>query len=257
MPTERPSRLTQLLTVAVSLALLFLLWAVAAVLSQSRVLPGPASVLAFIADEAAHRDLLLHLGMTLLRVALAFVVAMALGSAIGILMGLHRLTDRLFNPWLVLLLNLPALVVIVLAYIWFGLNEAAAIGAVALTKVPNVAVTIREGTRALDPGLTEMAKVFRFSKGRMLRDVILPQLQPYFAAATRTGIALIWKIVLVVELLGRPNGIGFQIYTSFQLFDVRAILGYSLAFVGVMLLVELCLVQPVEQSATRWRKRDA
>ena len=59
-------------------------------------------------------------------------------------------------------LNLPALVII-LAYVWFGLNEAAAIGAVALNKIPNVVVTVREGARALDPGLDEMARAYRLS----------------------------------------------------------------------------------------------
>lgn len=240
-----------------SIMLLLALWAASAALMESRVLPTPSAVFSFVLDEAKSGDLFMHLGMTLIRVALAFIVAMALGAAAGIAMGLHRFTDRLFDPWLILLLNIPALVVIVLAYIWFGLNEVAAIGAVALTKIPNVAVTVREGTRALDPTLAEMAKVFRFPPSRTLRHVILPQLQPYFAAATRAGIALIWKIVLVVELLGRPNGVGFQIYTYFQLFDVRAIMGYSLAFVVVMLLVEFLVVQPLERRATIWRKRDA
>ena len=60
-------------------------------------------------------------------------------------------------------MNLPALVIIVLAYIWVGLNEAAAIGAVALNKLPVTAVTIREGVRALDTRLDEMAHVFGFS----------------------------------------------------------------------------------------------
>ena len=87
--------------------------------------------------------------------------------------------------------------------------------------------------------------------------ILLPQLQPYLAASSRSGIALIWKIVLVVELLGRPNGVGFQIYLYFQLFDVAGVLAYTLAFVAVMLLVELFFVQPIERRATRWRKRDA
>lgn len=247
----------RLLIVAASLALLLGLWATAAAIAQSRVLPAPGTVLAFLGAEAVGGELWVNLGMTLFRVALAFVVAMAIGSAIGILMGLNRFTDRLFDPWLVLLLNLPALVVMVLAYIWFGLTEAAAVGAVALTKIPNVVVVMREGTRALDPAMSEMAKVFRFPPMRRLRHVVLPQLQPYFAATTRSGIALIWKIVLVVELLGRPNGVGFQIYTYFQLFDVRAIIGYSLAFVAVMLLIEFFALQPFEARATRWRKRGA
>ena len=121
---------------------------------------------------------------------------------------------------------------IVLAYIWIGLNEVAAILAVALNKIPNVTVTIREGTRALDTSLMEMARTYRFSRGKTLRHVILPQLQPYIAATARSGLALIWKIVLVVELLGRSNGIGFQIHLFFQVFDVRAILAYTLVFVA-------------------------
>jgi NitT/TauT family transport system permease protein len=245
------------LIIFLSLAIFFALWSAAAAIAQSRALPPPGSVLVFLWTEAVSGELWFHLAVTLARVAAAFLVAMALGSAIGVALGVWRLADRIFDPWLILLLNLPALVIIVLAYIWFGLNEAAAVGAVALTKVPNVAVTIREGTRAIDPQLSEMARVFRFPPGRMLRHVILPQLQPYFAAATRSGVALIWKIVLVVELLGRPDGVGFQIYTYFQFFDVRAILAYSLAFVVVMLLVEFLLVQPAERRATRWRKRDA
>ena len=86
---------------------------------------------------------------------------------------------------------------------------------------------------------------------------MLPQLQPYIAAATRSGIALIWKIVLVVELLGRSNGVGFQIHLHFQLFDVSTILAYTLTFVAIMLLVELLLLQPLEKHARRWRVYNA
>ena len=91
---------------------------------------------------------------------LAFTLAMTLGAAIGYLMGRVRLADRLGDPWLILLLNLPALVVIVLAYIWAGLTEVAAIAAIAINKLPTAVVTLREGTRALDRSLDEMATVF-------------------------------------------------------------------------------------------------
>jgi NitT/TauT family transport system permease protein len=249
--------LTPVLTVAASLLGLGLLWGLAANTWPSRAFPGPGQVWQVLLAEAANGDLFYHLGATLGRVAAAYVVAMVVGSVIGVLLGSHRRADRFFAPWVVLFLNIPALVVIVLAYIWFGLNEAAAIGAVAVNKIPNVVVTMREGARALDPGYAEMAAVYRFGLLDRIRHVLLPQLQPYLAAASRSGIALIWKIVLVVELLGRSNGVGFQIYLYFQLFDVAAILAYTLAFVAVMLVIELFLVQPVEQHATRWRRRPA
>ncbi|TIM12158.1 ABC transporter permease [Mesorhizobium sp.] len=249
--------LTPVLTVAASLLGLGLLWGLAANAWPSRAFPGPGQVWQVLLAEAANGDLFYHLGATLGRVAAAYVVAMVVGSVIGVLLGSNRRADRFFAPWVVLFLNIPALVVIVLAYIWFGLNEAAAIGAVAVNKIPNVVVTMREGARALDPGYAEMAAVYRFGLLDRIRHVLLPQLQPYLAAASRSGIALIWKIVLVVELLGRSNGVGFQIYLYFQLFDVAAILAYTLAFVAVMLVIELFLVQPVERHATRWRRRPA
>ncbi len=238
-----------------SVAGFVLMWFIAAEIAQSRLLPGPGAVMEYIYEETVYGDLLAELGITLWRVVASFVVAMVIGSAIGLIMGEMPAVNRVLDPWLIVLLNLPALVIIILAYVWFGLNEAAAIGAVALNKIPNVIVILREGARSLDPGLDEMARAYRLSPWSKFRNVVLPQLQPYFATASRTGISLIWKIVLVVELLGRPNGVGFEPHLNFQLFNVTAILGYTVAFVAVMLAIEYLLVQPLERYSTRWRNQ--
>ncbi len=246
-------RLQSMGQVLLSLGLFLLVWQMAALAVNDRTLPMPLAVWHSMMVEWRSGDLFLHLSATLLRVLAAFMVAMTIGSAIGIWLGMQPLADRLIDPWLILLLNIPALVIIVLSYIWFGLNEAAAIGAVALNKIPNVVVTLREGARSLAPEFAEVAVVYRFGFWKRLRHVVLPQLQPFFAAATRSGIALIWKIVLIVELLGRSNGVGFQIHLYFQLFDVATILAYTLAFVAVMLAVEYLLLQPLDKHANRWR----
>jgi len=237
----------------VSLGLLVAAWYAGSQLAGARLLPGPEAVGLALVAEARSGALVLNLGATLARVAVSFCVAMALGAALGLAMGRSRFADRLGDPWLVMLLNLPALVIIVLAYVWAGLTETAAIAAVALNKLPNVTVTVREGARALDRQLDEMAQVFRMGAWTRLRHVVLPQLAPYLAAAARSGLSLVWKIVLIVELLGRPNGVGFEIGIAFQLFDVTRILVYALAFVAVMLAVETFLVQPFERHVSRWR----
>jgi len=256
IPRERRRRtLAGPVVTLISFAGFVAVWFVAAYIAESRVLPGPVEVLAYTVEEAVNGPLLSELGITLWRVAAAFFIAMVVGCVIGIAMGESSILNRWLDSWLIVLLNLPALVIIILAYVWFGLTEIAAIGAVALNKIPNVIVTLREGARSLDPGLDEMARAYRMSPTERLKHVILPQLQPYIAAASRTGLSLIWKIVLVVELLGRPNGIGFQLHLNFQLFNVTAILGYTLAFVAVMLAIEFLLVQPFERYTTRWRKR--
>ncbi len=233
------------------------LWQVAAHFGNPRLLPGPIAVFATTESEAASGALFTALGITLARVAAAFLLAMAAGSAIGYAMGRSAVFDRVADPWVIVLLNLPALVIIVLAYIWVGLNEAAAMGAVALNKLPVTVVTIREGVRAIDTRLDEMALVFGFSPVKRFAHVVAPQLAPYFAAATRAGLSLVWKIVLVVELMGRPNGVGFEINTAFQLFDVPLLLAYALPFTAIMLIIETLMVQPLERHVSRWRPRAA
>lgn len=238
----------------VSLLALLALWVVAAALTADHtILPYPWDLLGPFWREVMNGKLPRHLGATLLRVLWAFALAMVLGGVLGLVMGRMPRVDRWLDPWLVIFLNLPALVLIVLCYLWIGLNETAAITAVVLNKIPNVATVIREGARALDPSLDAMAKVYRMSAWARLRHVTLPQLAPFITASARSGIAVIWKIVLVVEFLGRSSGVGFQIHLYFQLFDVSMVLVYAFSFIAVMLAVEWLILQPWERHVRRWR----
>lgn len=236
-----------------SLLVLLAAWQFAGMLVQDPVLPSALDVGLRLWEQLVHDSLLYHLGVTLARVGTAFIIAMAIGTALGILLGRSRRFDVLFDGLLVLGLNIPALVTIILCFIWFGLTEVAAITAVAVNKIPTVVVTVREGARAVDRRLLNVADAFRLPPLHKLTRVYLPQLYPYLMAAARSGLALIWKIVLVVELLGRSNGVGFQLGTYFQFFDITGILAYTLAFAGVVLLIEALLVRPLETRLTRWR----
>lgn len=233
--------------------LCLLAWEVGGHLAGSRLLPPLSAVLVKIGHEAVSGALLHHLGVTLLRVLASFALAMVFGAGLGLAMGRSRRVDALFDSLLTALLNLPALVGIVLLFVWFGLSETTTVAAVALNKLPNTAVTVREGARALDARLIEMGRSFRFGRWTMLRHVVLPQLYPYLIAAARSGLALIWKIVLVAELLGRSDGVGFEMQVYFQLFDVTGILAYALAFIAVVQAIEWLLFHPLERRAGRWR----
>lgn len=240
---------------AISLLSLLAIWQILAILlDNSLLLPSPKAVAQVFVQETRSGQLPYHLGITLLRLLISFVIAMILGTAIGIAMGRYPNLDYFFNQWLIIFLNIPALVTIILCYIWFGLVETAAILAVVVNKLPNVVVTIREGTRALDQELLEMAHVYRFGRWKTLQHVIWPQLFPYLIASARTGLALIWKIVLVVELLGRSNGMGYQLHLFFQMFDITRILAYTFAFILVIQLIEISLIEPLAQHARKWRR---
>jgi len=235
-----------------SAVLLLALWQ-AVSFSGSALMPGPTVVALALYRDIAEGSLVTDLAITLARVVASFVIAMAVGSFVGILMGRSRRIDGLFDLWLVLGLNVPALVIIYLCYLWIGLNEVAAIVAVALNKVASSAVILREGARSVDRSLLQVAEVLRLPWARRLRRTYLPQLYPFFMAATRSGLSLIWKIVLVVELIGRSNGVGFRLGVYFQFFDIANILAYTASFVAIVLAVEAGVIRPLERRLTRWR----
>lgn len=245
----RPSILALL-----SINLFIALWYGLAIYLDTNTLPTPLVVTKVLIDEIMNGQLPYHLSKTLYRLIISFIIAMVLGCAIGIALGRHKQLNYFFDNWLIIFLNIPALVTIILCYVWFGLVESAAILAVVINKLPNVIVTIREGTRALDSELLEMAQCYRFSKAKTLHHIIWPQLHPFVMAATRSGLSLIWKIVLVVEMLGRSNGMGYQLHLFFQLFDVSSILAYTIAFVALIQGIELLILKPLDNQALRWRK---
>ena len=178
---------------------------------------------------------------------------MIIGTTIGIVMGRRERINTFLDDWLVLGLNIPALVIIILSYVWFGLNEVAAVLAVSLNKIPMVAVIMREGTRSIDNKYIEVAKFYNIDNKKLFIKVIFPQLYPYLMSSARSGLSLIWKIVLVVELLGRSNGVGFKLYGFFQFFDISGILAYTFTFVIIIIIFEFIFLRPIEKKLTVWR----
>ena len=239
---------------AASLVAFLVFWGLSSELFQTDVFPGPLVVFASLGREAISGDLWVHLSATFGRVLAAFGLAWITGVFIGVILGRSDLLDRWFWPWVNIFLNMPALVVIVICYLGLGMTELAAVLAVVINKAPLIAVNVRDGVRQFESRYEEFARVYELSWAQKLRLVWIPQLEPFLFTALRTGLSLTWKIILVVELLGRSSGIGFQIHLYFQLFEVDMILAYALSFMMVMQLIEWVAVRPIERHVQRWRK---
>jgi len=219
----------------------------------NRLFPTPIAVAGHIWVLATSEKLIPDFAKTLGRSAIAFVLSMLIGTVIGIALGRIRWLDRLFAGWVVVGLNLPAIVIAIVLYIWLGLTEFALILAVMCNKIPLVVTTIREGVKSFSADFDELAAAFRMPLGRRLRLIFAPQLMPFVLAAARTGLSLIWKIVLVFEVLGSDGGVGFRINVFFQFFDMEGILAYTVVFIAVVLVIEYGLMRPLERKVSGWR----
>jgi NitT/TauT family transport system permease protein len=237
----------------ISILIILILWQTLALLINTDIFPSVIDVFKSLAFHLKDGELLYHLGITLVRVAITFFIAMIIGILFGILMGSYKKIDTALDTLLIIGLNIPALVTIILCYIWFGLTDTAALLAVIINKVPTVIVTVREGARTVEQKYMEIAQIYKISKIDTLNKIYLPQIYPYIMASARTGLSLIWKIVLVVELLGRSSGMGFQLSMFFQFFDITSIMAYSFAFIIIILLIETYILRPLEKKANKWR----
>lgn len=236
-----------------SLLSLIIIWQSLSILANSDVFPSIVDILRSFFDHLLNKDLIFHVGITLQRVLIAFLIAMFIGIILGILMGLSSKIDNFFDIFLIIGLNIPALVTIIICYIWFGLTDFSAVLAVIINKVPIVVVNIREGVKSMDKKYLQMAQIYNLSWSDIFRKIYLPQIYPYIMATTRLTISLIWKIVLVVELLGRSDGVGFQIAMFFQDFDIKSIFAYSFAFIFIVILIEKIVLNPIENRVKKWR----
>ena len=104
-----------------SFVILLLVWQVTSFLIKSDVLPSPKTVFIIFLNEIINGEMLYHLGVTLWRVILAFTIAMLVGTGLGIAMGSKKNVNIMLDGWHILLLNTPALVIIILCYVWLSL----------------------------------------------------------------------------------------------------------------------------------------
>lgn len=228
-------------------------WVLAAALMDSDLMPGPLATLEFVANEFQRGVLLMHLGATVRRVLIAFVIALVVGIAVGAAMGRSRRVDELLEGWLLAGLTIPRIILFVMAYLLLGLSDSAAIAALVVTVLPTVVVQIREGTRALDSDLIEMATAYRRPRTAIWRRVILPQLMPYVVGTSRASLSLAWKMVVLAELLGRTSGVGYQISFYFQMFNMKGILAYGVTMMLILALIDVVVFGAIQRSAFRWR----
>jgi NitT/TauT family transport system permease protein len=232
-------------------------WGLLSLTLPSEIFPGPIETAQTLWSEIVGGAVWKDLVMTMLRVVAGLLLAMIMGVPVGVLMGLNRRAEAVLDVWVMIGLTVPSLCYTIMAFMWFGLNESAAIIAIAITAAPSITINIWEGVKNVDTKLVAMAKVFEAPRLTIVRRVLMPQILPYVMASARFGLGIIWKITVLVELIGRPNGVGFKLFYWYQLADMRQVLAWTLLFTIIMLMIELLILKPIERRIFAWRPQVA
>jgi ABC-type nitrate/sulfonate/bicarbonate transport system permease component len=234
------------------------LWQLGYLLIASQILPSPAEVLNFMWDEIRLDTLSRHtlyqsFAISLGRLVIGFSIAMVVGTAIGLLMGLSKPVEYFLYDTVVVVLAIPSLVWGLMTGLLLGFGNKAPIVTVIAVGIPFVILNVLEGVKNSPKELSDMARSFNVPRRRVVRHVLIPSLLPFLFAALRYGFANGWKGLVLAEVFAASNGAGWTIRYWYDAHRGQGVIGYALFFVLFALFIERGVFERMSRRVFRWR----
>ena len=210
---------------------------------QDVLLPSPAGVARRLGQLVCTLPFWQQVGLSLLRILTGYLLALALGAALGALTARSRLADCLLSPALRTVRAIPVASFIILLFVLMSKEHIPTVTSF-LMVLPVVWANVDQGVRETDPALLEMARVFRLPPGRVFRHIRLPAVMPFFLASARTGMGLAWKAGVAAEVLAAPRlGIGRALYEAKVYLESEELFAWTAVIVAISVLLERGLVR--------------
>ncbi|BBY17092.1 ABC transporter permease [Mycolicibacterium litorale] len=239
--------------VAIVAALLTILgaWQLAVVIGNR--IPSPAQTADSLVSEAALGELWHNLAISMNRFALGLVLALVVGAAVGVWMGLSRWADLAFSDLNAAALAIPAVIWALLTTMWFGFGWLTPVVTVFLSGLPFVIVNIAKATRAVPADLVLMARAFGVPRRNVLRHIVAPAVAGSTVAAVRFAIMSAWNGLLLAEWFGATSGVGWRSRYWYDANQLDGFFAWVLVFIVVLVVADLLVLGPIERRVTRWR----
>lgn len=232
---------------------LILAWEFAAKVGwlSSRILPEPWAVARAAWSLALSGELWTHVRISAWRAISGFAVGGGLGLLLGLLTGTFRQAETLLDTSIQMIRNIPALALIPLVILWFGIDESSKLFLVSIGVFFPVYLNTFHGIRSVDKGLIEMARSYGLSGWPLYRDVILPGALPSILVGVRFALGLVWVLLIVAETISAQAGIGYMTMNA------REFLQTDVVLVGILLYALLgkladILARLLERYWLRW-----
>lgn len=188
-----------------------------------------------------------ELAITLLHAVGGAALGAAIGFGLGLAGGLRRSIGATLRPAATAILGIPPVAWVVLALLWFGPGLWSPLFTVTVTTAPILFASTLQGVEARDPGLIEMAEVFRLSRRTRLVLLMLPELAVHVAPALSTTFALAWKVALTAEVLGDGSGVGGAFSTARAHLDLAEAMAWIWLVVIFLLITDGLLLGPLRR----------
>lgn len=217
----------------ISFVFVLAIWSVVGVLQlfPESIFPAPWSVWFATLEMTANGTLQRDLAVSLSRAAIGFSIGASLGVTIGLLTGRVNLVRTLLNPFLTLLRPIPAIALVPVAIVWFGIGEGSKYFVISYTVFLTVWFNTHHGMEYVPEIYLRASRSLRASKMREFLTVVIPAAAPHIFAGIRLGVALAFLSLVAAELSGASSGIGYRLQEARQyirtdrMFSLLIILG--------------------------------
>jgi NitT/TauT family transport system permease protein len=238
---------------ALGFLLLLAGWQILSRYTHEIVLASPSQAAAALWDMIATDDFKRHFWVTLKRIFFGILFGGVGGFVMGITSGLNRDIRNLLKPFRWIMLSISPVVVVVLAMLWFGMGTTMVVFIASVLIMPIVYVNTVKGIEMVDATLVEMAQVYRFSLFKRIKDLYTPAIIGPLSAAMVLVICMGVRVVILAELMGANDGIGYAVGTTRSNLDMPGLFGWILVSLGMVSILEFCLLRPVEKHFRRWQ----
>jgi sulfonate transport system permease protein len=221
-------------------------------LISSEFLPSPLSIFGAFADLAVTGGLTHHLGVSIGRAGIGFLIGGILGLLFGVLTGLFRSAEYLLDPSVQVLRLVPHLAIAPLIILWFGFGEVSKVVIIISGSFFPLYINTFMSIRNVDNKLLEVTRVLGFSPYQTLRRLIIPAALPGILLGLRLSLAVAWISLVVAELIGSQSGVGFLINEAKQNSNTEVIFVGIIIFAVVGKLID-SVFRVIERKFLVWR----
>jgi sulfonate transport system permease protein len=234
--------------------LIALLWEAAVTfgIAQGRLVPPPSRILATLAALSETGELWTHVWATLWRILAGFAIGAAAGIVFGALSGANETIRRLLDPTLQALRAIPSIAWVPLFILWLGIFEASKVALIAVGVFFPVYLGIAGAILSVDRKLVEVGHVFRLSRTKLARRILLPAVLPEALIALRSGLGLGFMFVVAAEFMGASEGLGYLLVDGQQMGKPDQILAAIIAFALLGKIADSILVYSTKP-LVRWQ----
>lgn len=195
-----------------------------------------------------------HIGISLMRTGVGFVIGVVLGVPLGLLTGVNRVAGAMVSPIMAFLRPIPPIAFIPMAVLYLGLGEAGKIVLIVWCSFNYVYVNAQAGASHVPIAYLRAARSLGLSQRQLFFKVVLPAATPQIFTGLKVAMALSWAVVVAAELTGAQSGLGYMIEDAALVFRIPVVY-IGIIIIGLIGLALNAALSFAEARFVHWKGR--